>query len=1527
MKNMEARDDSESVAVIGMVCRFPGAKNVDEYWQNLRAGVESITFFTDEYLLANGVSPAKMRHPSFVKAGGVLEDIDLFDASFFGYSPREAEIIDPQQRIFLECAYEALENAGCNPDKYPGAIGVFGASGMPAYLFTNLMKNAEVSQSAGSDYLRIANRLDNLTTRVSYKLNLKGPSIAVQTGCSASMVAVHLACQSLLNGECDLALAGGVRISPARNRGYLYLEGGIVSPDGHCRAFDMEAKGTVGGDGVGIVVLKRLEDARRDRDNLRAVIRGSAVNNDGAVKVGYTAPGIVGQAAVISEALVVAGVGAETISYVETHGTGTALGDPIEIAALTQAFRREVKEKGQCAIGSVKSNMGHLDVAAGVAGLIKTILALEHRELPASLHYRRPNPEIALEESPFYVNDRLAYWEGRAGVRRAGVSSFGIGGTNAHVIVEEASVEKSEAHSGRREILVLSAMSQEALEESRRRLRAYLLREDAAALEDVAYTLQVGRRELPERWAAVVSDREAAVRELEQGASGSGVEGSAGKRGRGVIYLIGGQGTQYVGIGRKLYEEVKTYREEIDRCSEIAKVELGLDVREVMYADVECAAARAEMEETRTGQVVIYMVGYALGRVLLEWGVEPAGMIGHSVGEYTAATLAGVMSVEDGVRLVCRRGRLMQRTRIGGMTAVGAGEDVVRGVLRQGVGVAVINGPKQRVVSGELESLAEVERELKRMGVAYRRLNSKRGFHSEMMKEVEEEFVREVAKVNLRAPEARYVSTVSGKWIKKEDAMEPGYWGRHLTQCVRFWEGLQELERDGDQMLVELGGGGTLINLARESRIWGGKFHAVSVLGRGKREEDGEAERALAEMWAHGVSVDWTKYQRGRRARRVALPTYPFSRQSFWVEPQDSAPEQPHLHHKTDRNSEVREWFYIPSWKRSLLSEPPEPDEESDTAPLWAIFTYGAIGRQLLELLQQQGGRKLIVIAPGQSFAREAQYSFTIDTTNPGDYDALLREIQRINGRLRKVIHLWSIAPASDDSSSPSDFNQFQYLGLYSLLWLTRALGKHNFNHPIQIQVISNQIRQVSDCDVIIPEKTIILGGLKTISQEYPNITTRSIDIVLPKSGGRQWMRTVNQLAAEILSSASDRVVAYRGVDRWTQTFEPLALQARYKAPLKLRERGVYLITGGTGRIGLTLAEFLARTVNAHLILMSRSASKDAAGAAMIGGGNNTPIYQREKLRSLEEMGAELLFIDADVSDEEQVLEAIAQAERRFGAIQGVIHCAGITRSYQSIQEMDVDECERHFRAKVSGTAVLGKAFKSKELDFVILQSSLSSILGGLGYFAHAAANQFMDAYARRQCGESFTSWMSVNWDGWRFGEKGLPRAVGADAHELAISPEEGVAAFEYLLRMTTLDQVIVSTSNLENRVRRWVNLEPVQAAQRPARRYAPAITNQSSPDDVYPAARSEAEKIIAAVWQELLGLEHVGVNDNFFDLGGHSLLGVQLTARLREIFCVDIPLRSLFEHPTVAKIAEVIESRLIDEINQLSEEEVSKLL
>ncbi|MGH8686768.1 MAG: SDR family NAD(P)-dependent oxidoreductase [Burkholderiales bacterium] len=1502
------------IAIVGMSGRFPGARDIEQFWRNVAEGIESISRLSDHELLESGVPASQLRDPAYVKAAPILDQPGHFDAAFFGYSPKEASTMDPQHRLLLELAHEALEHASCDPERYPGRIGVFTGAALNTY-FTSMGLNRRLAQ----EYITtlIGNDKDFLSTRISYQLNLRGPSVAVQSACSTSMVAAHLACQSLLSRETDMALAGAVSVRVPNRAGYFCDGAGVVSADGHVRAFDAAANGTVFGSGGGILVLKRLADAIAEGDAIHAVIKGSAVNNDGSAKAGYTAPSVDAQADAVVEALANAGIEADSISYLEAHGSGTPIGDPIEVKALTKAFRTSTQRCGYCAIGSVKTNVGHLDAAAAVAGIIKTVLALEQRQLPPSLHFSRANPEIDFAGSPFYVNDRLREWAGD-GPRRAGVMSTGMGGTNAHLILEEAPPRAAPADTRAPQLLVLSAKTETALDAATQRLRECLSRDPSQSLGDVAYTLQVGRKAFAHRRCLVCDGREDAVSALAGERSARVASGRAERGRRPVILLLPGVGDQYPGMAHGLYQAWPVFREEVDRCAQILQPQLGLDIRSVIYppgrswqqaagprgidlaqmlgrdADAAQDQDAATLNRTLYVQPALFTIEYALCRVWQSLGVVPEAIVGHSMGEYVAACLAGVLSLGDALRLIATRARLVDRLPEAGMLAVTLPEDELRSLLPAGLSISLINGPGLCVAAGPVAGVAGLERLLGERGVICRRVRNAHAFHSGMLEPIAQAFEEEASKVRLNAPRVPYISNVSGTWITAEEATSPAYWARHATRSARFGDALRELWRFEDPILLEAGPGRTLGVLAMQhpDRRDAGEPVALSSI-RHDYENCPDVEflwQSIGRLWLAGSDINWDNAPRERR-RKLPLPTYPFERRRFWLDELPVTGAAARAQAVIRKNPDPAQWLYAPSWKRQLprsLGRGPAalPAQQAGT---WLVHADDAGFASILSARLTAAGHSVVNVRAGSRFQRGDARSFTIEPANAEHYDALIHALQASCLLPDRIVHAWSVGAGHSARSEAKRFARAQAEGFYSLLHLAKALAANNVRHEMALFALSSGVYDVCGSEALWPEKSTLLGPCMVIPQEYPNLRVKSIDVDLPPHG-REREAAADLVLGELLDPDASQCIAHRNALRWIQCYEPAATGGAGRGSSPLRAGGVYLITGGLGAIGVAISEWLAAKYGARLVLTGRSILP--AGAKI------------RAIDRIEKLGGEVLYLNADAADLDAMRGVVKQTYRRFGALHGVIHGAGIVGSdgYSEIKDSDYAGCERHFRAKARGALVLEKVLEGKALDFCLLLSSLTSVLGGIGQAAYASSNIFLDAIARRHNRSSRVPWLSVNWDIWRLRDDELAGAgFGATLRELGMSAAEATDTMEAVLALRAAGQLVVSTGDLGARIDQWIKLESLRAPD-PGTRPAP----QAGPDH---PARDATEQQIARIWQEALGIESVGINETFAALGGHSLLAVRIVAELRKTFRIDVPLRALFDAPTVAELSRYIDA------------------
>jgi phthiocerol/phenolphthiocerol synthesis type-I polyketide synthase E len=1496
------------VAVIGMSGRFPGADDLDAFWDRLRGGVECIRTFSPDELRASGLPDHVLADPAFVPRYGALNDVQTFDAAFFGYNPREAEALEPAHRLFLECCWEALENAGVDPARAGGSVGVFGGAGQPYYTDEHVRGNRELAAALGEFQLGVASSKDFFANRAAYKLDLRGPAISVQTGCSTSLVAVHVAAQSLLHGECDLALAGGANVSVPNDAGYFYSPGGISSPDGRCRAFDAAAAGTLGGNGVGVVLLKRLADAVRDGDRIRAVIKGSAVNNDGGAKVAFTAPSVQGQAAVIREALEMADVDPSTIRYVEAHGSGTEMGDPIEIAALTQAWRSWTDRRQFAAVGSVKTNLGHLDAAAGIAGFIKTVLALEAGELPPTVHFRTPNPTIDFASSPFYVSAEREAWESAEDApRRAAVSSFGIGGTNAHVVLEEAPPRRASASRRSTQLLVLSARTPAALDAAAERLAAHLASHPGTPLADAAHTLQTGRREFPFRRALVVRAGEDAAALLAAKHPERVWTAAAEDGHRSVAFLFPGVGEQYPQMARGLYASEPAFRAEVDRCAGILRPLVGIDIREAIFPgeapedaapdagiDLKAMLGRAEstdpdserLNRTELAQPAVFVIEYALAKLWMSWGIVPQAVIGHSLGEYAAACIAGIFSLEDALALVAERARMIGALPGGAMLAVPLSAEKAAAFLVEGTAIAAVNAPELCVVAGPEDAVEAVRQRLADAGHTARKLAATHAFHSPMMDAVVAPLEALVGRMRLRAPEIPMASNVTGTWITPAEATDARYWARHTRETVRFDRGVAELLRAPGRVLLEVGPGQTLSTFVRQR----GDAEGVPVIPSIRYPYDRTPDAAfllgaLGRLWLAGVTPDWAGFYAGERLNRVPLPTYPWERQRYWVDAPKPGEAQPAP--RAGRKADPADWLHVAAWHRTPAPRPAPGEGRvlvfADDSPLSA----GALGAL------RDHGRTTVAVRAGDAFAETAN-GFTVRPASREDHRKLVDALAADGGVPPVVLHLWTLADA------PSR-------GTVGVLVLADALGRARAE--TSLAVVTSGAAEVGGDETVDPARAALFGAAAVVRVEAPGVAPRVVDVAIP-SADAEARALGARIAAEALAGDA-REVALRGRHRWTRGFDAVK-PATTAAPV-LREGGVYLLVGGLRGRNERLAEHLFRRWGARIVLIDPTLPHRGGWDPVVRArlAEDPLRRQIERIRALEAEGAQVLTIQVVPAESGQMADALRQIEAHFGALHGVVFAplAHDEAEREGIADVRVGPWERRMTHLLAELRGVHAALAERALDWIVVESSLTAELGGVGVVDAAAMHAVVNAFAASATAGDAQPWTAAAWDRW-FAEGEAREGFGMDAGEAA-------AAFEHLLTMAGEPLVLLSTGDVEGRL-----------AARADAQAAPGLGAYARPQlaTEYHAPATDVEEEVARMWEELLGISPIGVHDDFFALGGHSLLATQIIVRCRENFGLELPLKAIFEAPTIARFAVLVEDAIVAEIEQLTDEEALEL-
>ncbi|MEI4262295.1 type I polyketide synthase [Roseovarius sp. D0-M9] len=1377
ISNASGRSVSGDIAIVGMAANVPGAGDLQRFWENLSGGVESIVQMDRDALIAAGEDPARIAQKNYVPFAAPMDGFADFDAEFFGFGPKEAAILDPQHRKFLEVTWTAMEQAGHAPRSFAGRIGVFAGCGQGSYYSDNIRSNPDLVEDVGLFLLRhTGNDKDFLSTRVSHVFDLKGPSVTLQTACSTSLVAVHYARQALMRGECDMALAGGVTIELPQGRGYLYKDNEILSPDGHCHAFDHRAQGTVFGSGAGAVALRRLEDAVADGDHIWAVIKGTAINNDGAAKAGYLAPSVEGQAEAIRAALGDAQVDPASIGYIECHGTGTYLGDPIEVAALNAAH---AGAGGTCHIGSVKSNIGHLDTAAGVVGLIKTALSLHHAQIAPSLNYEAPNPAIDFAAGRFAVADHLMDWPApNAGPRRAAINSLGVGGTNAHVVLEEAPARAaSEESDFPYHVLTLSARSKSALDAASSDLAAHMRAHQDVPLADIAHTLKNGRHGFAKRRVLVAATHEEAASLLEAADPLRVHTHEAPNDAPQLVFMFPGGGAQYPGMARDLYETEPVFAEWMDRGLDHLAPQLGYDLRALWLPEPGGEAAAAEALKRPSVQLpLIMMTEYALAQLWLGWGVQPDALVGHSMGENTAAALAGVMSFEACIDLVHLRGRLFDSVPAGGMLSVPLAQDDLAPLVGPDLDVASVNAPGLCAVSGPQAALDALAARLAGDGIECQRVAIDIAAHSRMLDDILPQFRAHLEGMSLAAPQIPIMSNRTGAPLSDAEAMDPEYWVQQLRQTVHFASCIDALAAR-PSVFLEVGPGRALASLAQMSpHVRPGQAFSTLRHPDHAMADDAHFLGVIGRLWACGIEADWDQIWGGARRNRVLLPGYPFQRSRYFIEPGKPAHAEARA---LLRTPDMRDWGYTPRWRPQPADCDTETEEILGTPRIWLIFADEAGAAPPVAEALRGAGHTVTVVRSGDSFQRQNEEAYILSPEQGREgYEALLSALGA-DGRLpQRIVHFWGVTDGETHRPGSSFFDRNLEHGLYSLTHLAQALGAVQLPDGCHMIAVTSGALRVAGEGPCYPEKACVLGPIGVIPREFPGLTAQLVDVERPEPAARRNRRTAEAGAAhrhrllmrEVLAEPSNTVAAHRAEQRLERVLRATPLEAaEAEQPPVYAKGGLYLITGGFGGIGLSVARDIAQRAGGHIVLLSRSALPPRESWARMAQTPGSTARKIAAIRQIEDLGGRVTCLAADVTDLAQMHQVRADLAR-IGPLAGIIHAAGVIDDAPLLTK-DAGSMQAVLAPKIAGLRVIDAVFPDGSADMLVLFSSTSTLTTPAGQVDYVAANAYLDAVAAARRGGR-TRVIAINWGVWsdigmaadamarRTGEEDAPRTL-----------------------------------------------------------------------------------------------------------------------------------------------------------------------
>jgi acyl transferase domain-containing protein/acyl carrier protein len=1475
----ERKYEGLEIAIIGMSARFPDSDDNRQYWQNLKTGRESLSFFTDEELRAQGVPESALQDPSFVKTGGgLLHNKDCFDNGFFGYTPEEAALMDPQTRLFHLACWHALEDAGCTSEIEKRKIGLFaGASANTNWKI--YIHSKSQSQAVDPMYVNMITSPNFIPTLVSYKLNLRGPAIYIDTACSTSLTAVHVACRSLLTRECGLALAGGICIQTNKQKGYYYREGKVSSKDGHCRTFDAAASGTATGEGTGVVVLKRLQEAIREGDHIYAVIRSSFVNNDGSFKAGYTTPSVKGQVDCIVSAQKLAHVSPESITYIEAHGTATKLGDPIEVRALNEAFGTGGNKKF-CAVGSVKTNIGHLDTAAGVAGLIKTALSLKHGEIPASLNYASPNPEIDFAAGPFYVNTRLQPWPRKDNQPlRAGVSSFGIGGTNAHAILEEAP-EREAGDAGRSSLLLtVSAKTEQSVTRYLQSLKLFLEQEPQTNLADMCYTLQTGRRAFAYRQSVAFRNTEELMQVLESGKYAAPIQRIPEKT-PSIVFMFPGQGSQYAGMCKDLYCHEPVFRKQLDEGFAILK-----ELTNESFIEVWLHGDEATINNTRYAQPLVFLMEYSLAEWLGSVGIHPQYMIGHSIGEYVAACISGVFTFKEALRVVVKRGELMSRVAPGAMLSVPVSADGARTYINEKISLAAVNGPGQVVLSGDPIAVAVLMQQLSSQGIPFVTLHTSHAFHSAMQDPVKEAFQKELQQITFNTPGKPFISNVTGEWIDASQACSPGYWVRHMRQTVQFSSGLQTILSKKEHLLfIEVGAGHSLSSLLRQQTVSATTLNLIRSI-KEKENDVCYLTNCMGKLWASGVTINWESYYTGQRRRKISVPVYSFEPVRFptEVDPFEGNWLAEWGRKSNPANRELKDWLYYPTWKQVVgAAVTPTPNKQ-----VYLIFSNDRFfSATLTAALCAENNHRIINVCRAEEYERIGVNEYALDAANPIHYDHLLNDLLQEGLLITDIVYAWGME-ADAQMITLQATNTNLHLVYIGLVHLVQSLLRSNMLKELRLAVLTDLLYNVTGDEDTRYSQSLLMGLVNVLPQEYA-VTCFNIDL----PGKERIKEYAVQLAAEIRSNngMENRIVALRHGRKWVPDHEKNTCVVQKSG--RVRPGGLYLITGGLGNVGLVLSRYLLQEYGARLVLTGRK---------------KIDLLDAEKSNRYNELkliSSEVHYVAADVSDAMLFEQTVEEIEQQLGRIDGVIHAAGIIdeQYFQLVEDMTVDNVLTMLAPKVQGIENLYQQFgKKRKPDFVWITSSLSTVLGGLGFSAYAAANLYMDHFLLHKAKE-LPYWRAIGLGGMAFTKADIRKEAGAARNRL--TPQEIGALFDWSAGLQSPPVIIQTIEELPVRLHRVYAVKKEVYFNDDIDDYTNNKSERPGLSSTYTPPQNDTEKQLVVLFETFFGITGIGIDDNFFELGGDSLKAMMLLKRIKNDMDTSITLTDLLTHTTIRLMA-----------------------